>query len=45
MSTLQDSDLFIVDRNGTNYQLRNSQMSTLQDTDLFVVERSGLRLL
>ena len=42
MSTLQDSDLFIVDRNGTNYQLRNSQMSTLQDTDLFVVERSGV---
>ena len=42
MSTLQDSDLFIVDRNGTNYQLPNSQMSTLQDTDLFVVERSGV---
>ena len=42
MSTLQDSDLFIVDRNGTNYQLPNSQMSTLQDTDLFVVERGGV---
>ena len=42
MSTLQDSDLFIVDRNGTNYQLPNSQMSTVQDTDLFVVERDGV---
>ena len=42
MSTLQDTDLFIVDRNGTNHQLPNSQMSTLQDTDLFVVEREGV---
>ena len=42
MSTLQDNDLFIVDRNGTNYQLPHNQMSTLQDTDLFIVEREGV---
>ena len=41
MSTLQDTDLFVVDRNGTNYKLPHNQMSTLQDTDLFVVERNG----
>ena len=42
MSTLQDSDLFVVDRSGINYKLPNSQMSTVQDTDLFVVERDGV---
>ena len=41
MSTLQDTDLFVVDRNGTNYKLPHNQMSTLQDTDLLVVERNG----
>jgi hypothetical protein len=42
MSTLQDSDLFVVDRNQTNYQVRSDEMSTLEDTDLFVVERAGV---
>ena len=42
MSTLQDSDLFVVDRNQTNYQVRSDEMSTLEDTDLFVVEREGI---
>jgi hypothetical protein len=41
MSTLNDTDLFIIERSGTNYQVRSNEMSTLQDTDLFVVERSG----
>jgi hypothetical protein len=41
MSTLNDTDLFVIERSGTNYQVRSNEMSTLQDTDLFVVERSG----
>jgi hypothetical protein len=41
MSTLNDTDLFVIERSGTNYQVRSDEMSTLQDTDLFVVERSG----
>ena len=41
MSTLNDTDLFVIERSGTNYQVRSDEMSTLNDTDLFVVERSG----
>ena len=41
MSTVNDNDLFIVERSGTLYKLRHEDMSTLNDTDLFVVERSG----
>ncbi len=41
MSDLSNTDLFVVERNGTNYKLSYDQMSTLQDSDLFVVERGG----
>jgi len=41
MSTINDSDLFIIERSGTQYQVRSDELSTLNDTDLFVVERSG----
>ena len=42
MSTLQDSDLFVVERETTNYQVRSDEVSTLEETDLFVVEREGV---
>jgi hypothetical protein len=42
MSTLNDTDLFIIERSGTNYQVRSEEMSELLDTDLFVVERDGV---
>lgn len=41
MSTINDTDLFVVERNGTLYKLAKSDMSTINDTDLFVVERGG----
>ena len=41
MSTTNDSDLFIIERSGTQYQVRSDELSTLNDDDLFVVERSG----
>lgn len=41
MSTLNDADVFIVERSGTQYKVRNDELSTLNATDLFVVERSG----
>ena len=43
MSTLNDSDLFVTSRSGTQYQVRSDEMSTLNDTDLFVVERDGVQ--
>ena len=43
MSTLNDSDLFVIERSGTQYQVRSDEMSTLNDTDLFVVEREGVQ--
>ncbi len=41
MSTINDTDLFVVERNGTQYKLANADMSTINETDLFVVERGG----
>ena len=41
MSTLNDTDLFVIERSGTQYKARSDELSTLNDTDLFVVERSG----
>ena len=43
MSTLNDTDLFVIERSGTQYQVRSDEMSTLNDTDLFVVEREGVQ--
>ena len=42
MSTLQNSDLFLVERGGTSYKVTSENLvSTLADTDLLLVERSG----
>ncbi len=42
MSTPTSGDLFLVNRNGVNYQLDYDLMSTLQDTDLLLVNRAGV---
>lgn len=41
MSTLNETDILFVERNGQLYQITSDQMSTLNDTDLLLVERSG----
>ena len=43
MSTLNDTDLFLVERDGQNHQITSEQMSTLNDTDLLLVEREGVQ--
>ena len=39
--TIQDTDLFLVHRGGTDYQVTAQEMSTIQDTDLLLVNRGG----
>ena len=41
MSTLNETDILFVERNGQLYQITSDQMYTLNDTDLLLVERSG----
>ncbi len=41
MSTPNDTDLFLIERSGTQYKLSYEDMSTLNDDDLLLVERSG----
>ena len=41
MSTLHDTDYFVVQRSGSAYHVSSSDMSTLHDTDLLVVQRDG----
>lgn len=43
MSTVNDTDLLAVERDGTQYQVPYSDMSTLNDTDLLVIEREGTK--
>jgi len=43
MSTLNNTDLFLVERDGQNYQITSEQMSTLNPTDLLLVEREGVQ--
>jgi len=38
---IQDSDAFLVARNGTNYQTPASNLMAIQDTDLLAVNRGG----
>lgn len=38
---IQDTDAFLVARNGTNYQTPASNIMAIQDTDLLVVSRGG----
>ena len=42
MSTVNNSDLLVVERDGNLYQIAYDQMSTLNDDDLFCVERDGV---
>lgn len=39
--TIQDTDSFIVNRNGTNYRQAASNIMAIQDTDLLLVNRGG----
>ena len=41
MSTVNDTDLLLVERNGIQYQITIDEMSTLNDDDLLLVERGG----
>lgn len=41
MSTPNDTDIFLIERSGTQYKLSYEDMSTLNDDDLLLVERSG----
>ena len=43
MSTINDSDLLLVERNGTLHQITYDQMSTLNDDDILLVERGGVK--
>ena len=42
MSTVEPTDLFLVNRAGTNYTVPFSALETLQDTDLLPVSRGGV---
>ena len=43
MSTLNDNDLFLVERSGTSHSVTTENlMSTIQDDDLMLVERNGV---
>lgn len=41
MSTVNDTDLLLVNRGGQSYNVKIEDMSTLQDTDLLLVNRGG----
>ena len=43
MSTINDSDLLLVERNGNLHQITYDQMSTLNDDDILLVERGGVK--
>ena len=43
MSTINDSDLLLVERNGNLHQITYDQMSTLNDDDILLVERGGVQ--
>ena len=42
MSTVNDTDLLMVEREGTQYKVKTDSMSTLQETDLLLVERDDV---
>ena len=39
--TIQDTDLFLVNRNNTNYKVEAQNIMAIQDTDLLLVDRGG----
>ena len=45
MSTVNETDLLLVERNGVQYQITYDEMSTLNDDDLLLVERNGVKYL
>jgi hypothetical protein len=42
MSNVQKGDIFVVSRNGTEFQVKNEDTSNLRDDDLFWVQRNGV---
>ena len=42
MSNVKDGDIFMVSRDGTEFQVKNEDTSNLRDTDLFWVQREGV---
>lgn len=38
---IQDTDLFLVDRNNTNYKVEAQDIMAIEDTDLLLVDRGG----
>ena len=43
MSTFNDTDILLVERNGNLHQFTYDQMSTLNDNDILLVERDGVK--
>lgn len=43
MSTFNDTDILLVERNGNLHQFTYDQMSTLNDNDILLVERDGVQ--
>lgn len=43
MSTVNNSDLLLVERNGNLHQITYDQMSTLNDDDILLIERGGVQ--
>lgn len=43
MSTVNDTDLLLVERDGTQYKITFDEMSTINDDDLLLVERNGVQ--
>ena len=42
MSNVKKGDIFVVSRNGTQFQVKNQDTSNLRDDDLFWVQRNGV---
>lgn len=43
MSTVNDTDLLLVERNGIQYQISYDELGTINDDDLLIVERGGVQ--
>ena len=43
MSTVNDTDLLLVERDGIQYQITYDELDTINDDDLLLVERSGVQ--
>ena len=43
MSTVNDTDLLLVERGGIQYQITYDELADINDTDLLLVERDGVQ--